>query len=171
MAKLPEQYNTADLPSSKIVLIEPGQYQAVVVDSELKPNSKNDGQYLALTLVITQGQYVNTEFVERLNIIHTNPTTVQMAYKTLARISEAVGMTRTPSDSVELHNKPLIIQVATEQGSPWKDKDGVMRDGSDKSVIKKYLPLPKAAGAFSTAAPQAVAQGQASVATPPWASR
>lgn len=173
MAQLPQQYNTADLPSGQgVVLIEPGQYQAVIVESEMKPTSSGLGQFLALKLVVTQGKYANTEFTERLNIVNENQKAVEIAYKTLARISEAVGMTRTPADSVELHNKPFMIEVATEAGKPWTDRDGVQRDGSDKSIIKKYLPMPKV-GAFSAAATApAVAQGQAAPASsPPWANR
>lgn len=168
MVALPQQYNTADLPdSADVVHIPDGNYKAVIVNSELKETSNRQGQYLALTVVITEGQYANTEFIERLNIINQNETAVQIAYKTLARISEAVGMTTTPSDSNELHNKPLIIGVGTEEGKPWTDKDGVEREGKDKSVIKKYMPLgaqPAAQQAPSPAAPSGVA-------TPPWAAK
>lgn len=170
MAQLPQQFNTADLPSSNgVTLIEPGQYQAIIVESEMKSTSNNMGQFLALKLVITQGKYANTEFVERLNIINENQKAVEIAYKTLARISEAVGMTRTPADSIELHNKPLMIEVATEAGKPWTDRDGVQRDGSDKSIIKKYLPMPKAGGAFVTAVPSVVQQSPVTSAVAPWA--
>ena len=143
MVALPHVFKTADLPDSGggIVHIPDGKYQAVIVESELKPTSKNDGQFLLLKLVITQGPQANTELFERLNIINPNNTAVEIAFKTLARISEAVGMDSTPSDSKELHNKPLIIDVGTEAGKPWKDKEGVEREGKDKSIIKKYLPV------------------------------
>ena len=142
MVSLPQTYNTTDLPDTGggIVLIPPGQYQAVIVESDLKP-SKTGGQFLALKVIITQGQYANTEFVERLNIINSNTQAVEIAYKTLARISEALGMTKTPEDSDQLHNRPLIIQVETESGKPYSDSNGNQREGKDKSVIKKYLPL------------------------------
>jgi len=144
MVALPKIYNTADLPDTggAMPLIPAGQYQAIIVGSELKPTSKKDGHFLALDIVITQGQYAHTEFTERLNIINPNDTAVQIAYKTLARISEAVGMNQTPQDSNQLHNKPLIIEVATEAGKDWTDDKGEKRTGKDKSIIKKYLPLP-----------------------------
>lgn len=146
MVALPQTYNTADLPDTggSLPLIPNGQYPAVIVASELKATKNNDGHYLALTVVITHGQYQGTEFIERLNIINKNIKAVEIAYKTLARISEAVGMQQTPSDSVQLHNKPFFIDVATEAGEAYKDNSGVERMGKDKSYIKKYLPVPNA---------------------------
>ena len=52
MAQLPQQYNTADLPDTKIVLIPDGQYQAVIVESDFKETSNRQGQYLQLKVVI-----------------------------------------------------------------------------------------------------------------------
>jgi hypothetical protein len=166
MVALPQKYNVADLPDSGggVVHIPDGMYKAVIVESELKPTSNGQGQFLALRVVITEGQYSNTEFIERLNIINQNQQAVEIAYKTLARISEALGMSTTPDDSNELHNKPLLIKVETEAGKPWKDKDGVEREGKDKSVIKGYKPL----GAHVAAAAPVAAGG---VATPPWATK
>jgi len=111
MVALPNVYNTADLPDSGggLPLIPAGKYTAIIVDSELKETSSRNGHLLALKLVITQGDYRDTEFTERLNIINPNETAVKIAYQTLARISEAVGMNQTPSDSTQLHNKPLVI--------------------------------------------------------------
>jgi hypothetical protein len=163
MVALPQQYNTADLPDSGgVTLIPEGQYQAVIVNSELKTTSSGNGQFLALTVVITQGEYKETEFIERLNIINPSTQAQEIAYKTLARISEALGMTQTPADSAELHNKPLMIGVKTQKGKPWKDRDGIEREGSDKSEIKKYLPIP--AVGTAPAAPVAAAPN---VAQPP----
>jgi hypothetical protein len=174
MVALPQTFNTADLPDTGggVVLIPQGQYQAVIVNSEMKETSNKSGQYLALKVVITSGQYANTEFVERLNIVNTNAQAVEIAYKTLARISEAVGLTQTPSDSMQLHNKPLMIEIATEAGKPWTDKDGIQREGKDKSVIKKYLKLPAAGVATSTPFGNPVtAVAAGAPATPPWAKK
>lgn len=146
MVALPQTYQTKDLPDSggAMPLIAPGQYPAVIVHSEMKATSAGDGQYLALKVVLTQGQFKGTEFTERLNIVNKNLTAVEIAYKTLARISEAVGMTQTPSDSVQLHNKPFFVQIETEAGKPYTGNDGQQKQGKDKSIIKKYLATPGA---------------------------
>ena len=144
MVALPTTYATADLPDTggSMPLIPPGQYPAVIVESGMKPTSNGQGQFLWLKVVITQGQYQNTEFTERLNIVNQNSQAVEIAFKTLARISEAVGMTQTPQDSVQLHNKPLFIQVETEAGKPYTDNAGQQKQGKDKSIIKKFLATP-----------------------------
>lgn len=170
MVALPQQYNTADLPDTggSMPLIPPGNYQAVIVNSELKPTKNQQGHFLALTVVITQGQYANTEFVERLNIINQNQQAVEVAYKTLARISEAVGMTQTPADSNQLHNRPFFIQVETEAGTPYTDNQGQQKQGKDKSIIKKYLPM---TGGSVSGSPfgNAPAAAQSAMARPPQA--
>lgn len=169
---LPQTYNCADLPDTGgVVKIPDGQYKAVIIDSELKQTSNGNGQFLALKIVITEGQFQDTEFTERLNIINQNVKAVEIAFKTLARISEALGMAQTPQDSAVLHNKPLIIVVGTEAGKDYKDNDGVMRTGQDKSVIKKYLPIPQVgfAGKPSFASSTApVSQSQSAVQSAPW---
>lgn len=143
MVALQQTFNTADLPDTggKTVLIPDGRYPAIIVKSDLVENSFKTGSFLALTVVITQGQYAGKEFIERLNIINPNADAVNMSYRTLARISEALGMTQTPADTNTLHNKPLIIETETEKGEPWKDKDGKERKGADKSIIKKWHPV------------------------------
>lgn len=179
MALLPAVYSVTDLPDTggNTVLIDIGQYPAVILDSGLKPTSKGDGQYLWLKVVITQGKFANTEFTERLNIVNPNNDAMRMAYGTLARISEALGMAQTPQDSSALHNKPLIIDVVTEPGEDWTNKDGKAVKGKDKSIIKKFLPLPKTgtgfgAPAFGATAPVAAnAPGAPVNAAAPWAAR
>lgn len=163
---IPQTFNVADLPDTggNTVLIPQGQYKAVIVSSEFKDTNNKEGKYLALKIVLTEGAYANTEFTERLNLINNNQKAVEIAYKTLARISEAVGMTQTPSDSTQLHNKPFVVDVVTEAGEPWTDKDGNKREGKDKSVIKKYH---KASGNVQSAPFGNSAQTQA-VGAVPW---
>lgn len=179
MVALPQVFKTTDLPDTGggNVHIPEGQYTAIIVNSEFKPTKDQTGQMLVLKVVVTQGQFANTEFNERLNLVNKSADAVNIAYKTLARISEAVGMSTTPSDSTQLHNKPFLIEVATEAGKP-KENDQSSK-WPDKSVIKKYHPLP-AVGGFGSApafaAPSAfaptVVQPVASVAqstAAPWA--
>lgn len=159
MVQLNQQYNVNDEyvqgGGSGPVLIPEGVYKAIIVNSEMK-QTKTGGQMLVFKYVITEGQYANTEFYDRLNIINNNATAVQIAYKTLARISEACGLSKTPSDSNQLHNVPLMIEVKTRKAEPWQDNEGNMREGKDQSEIKGYKPVPQVGVAGSaTAQPQA----------------
>ena len=143
MAQLPKQYKTSELVGGGggFAHIPAGTYKAVIVNSEIKENSKKTGYFLQLNIVVTEGQYMNTEFTERLNIVNQNSVAEEIAYKTLARISEAVGLDMTPKDSSQLHNKQFLIDVSDEKGDNWEDDNGVVREGSVYSVIKKYKPL------------------------------
>lgn len=123
-----------------------GKYTGVFLASELKNNSAGTGQYLEMKLVITQGQYKDTEFTERLNIKNPNAVAVKIAYETMAKIAKAVGLAQIPSDSSALHNKPLTVVLKTEEGQPFKDRvTGEQRMGKPKSVIAGYEALPQGA--------------------------
>lgn len=171
MVALPQVYNVADLPDTggSSVLIPEGSYQAVILNSELKSNSKNTGSFLALTIVITQGQYANTELIERLNIIHSKEDTRQIAYKTLARISESLGMATTPQDSSELHNKPLVIEIKNKKSNDWVNDKGETVEGREQSEIKKYKALPATGIAPQPTAPTPAPQSQGQAVNNPFA--
>jgi hypothetical protein len=153
---------------SGLVNIPEGEYKATIIKSEMKDTSSG-GQALNLTFVITEGQYRNTELVERLNLINSNDTAVKIATETLARITKAAGMATLPNDSIQLHNKPMLVKVKTEPAKPYKDKNGVEQPGSPRSVLdsKGYAKLP-GIGVAPSAAP-AVAQATADAAGKmPW---
>lgn len=139
-------------------LIPEGDYTGVIVNSEMKSTSTG-GQMLVLTAVITQGQYKDTEFTDRLNIVNSNETAVKIAYGTLAKIAKALGMDTLPDDSNKLHNKPLVLEIKTEVAKPYIDKQGVERTGTDKSIIKGYKALPTSGNAPTQTTPSASPAG------------
>ena len=90
--------------------IPAGQYTAVITASEVKQTKKGDGAYLQLIFEIMDGPHAKRLLFSRLNLENPNETAVQIAQQELASICRAVGVMQ-PSDSVELHNLPLVIQV------------------------------------------------------------
>ncbi len=123
------------------VLIPKGKYPAVILNSELKNTSSGDGKRLVFQIMITKGEYEGTEFTEGLNVVNNNEEAVKIAYQTIANMGKALSLSNV-RDSSELHNKPLVIGVETEEAEPWVDNKGVQREGKDKSVVKKYFPMP-----------------------------
>lgn len=175
MVSLPQQFSVDDpnmQSSGGVVHIPDGLYKAICVESDLKPTQKG-GQYLMLRFVITEGQHANTELIERLNVVNENPKAVEIAYKTLVEISGSLGMAKTPQESNELHNKPLLIKVETEKGTKWTDNEGTERDGKDKSVIKGYKPIgtPVAAAPQAASAPATAPFASGGGAPPAWAAK
>jgi len=96
-------------------LVPPGDYSAVIVQSEMRPNRAGTGEYLLLVFEIVEGEHAGRRVATRLNLKHPNPKAVEIAGSKLAAILRAVGVAR-PHDTSELHDIPLSIRVTTETG-------------------------------------------------------
>lgn len=150
----------------KSVLIPEGIYKAMFVEGTLADTKSGSGKMLVLKAVLTEGQYAQTEFTERLNIVNDNATAVKIALETLARIAKAVGLNTTPSNSDALLRKPLLIAVKTEKSNgTYSNNEGAQVPYPDRSAIdsKGYKPLP----AVGTVAPVA-ATADAPTSAMPW---
>ncbi len=64
--------------------LPPGDYQAVITDSELKPTKNGGGQYLELVLQVQEGPYKGRKVWDRLNLFNSNQTAVVIAKQRLA---------------------------------------------------------------------------------------
>ena len=137
-------------PSSDLDPIPAGKYLAVSTESEMAPNKAGTGHYLKLTFQIIEGQFKNRLLWTRLNLDNPNATAVQIARGELSAICRAVGVL-APSDSVELHNLPLVIHVKCK-----KRTDTGEITNEIKGYAKKETPPP--------AAPATPVAGS----TPPW---
>lgn len=111
-------------------LVPVGDYEAVIVASEMKNTQNGKGQYLSLEIQILNGKYQNRKVFDNLNLVNENDKTVQIAKGTLSAICRAVGIL-TPKDSSELHNKPMLIKVGIKKASG---------DYDAKNVVKAYKP-------------------------------
>lgn len=87
-----------------------GWYNLIIDESEMKPTNDGTGAYLALGFKILDGQYAGRKLYARLNLQNSNPTAVEIAYKTLSAIAHAVGVLQV-QDSAQLHGIPLKGKV------------------------------------------------------------
>jgi len=135
-----------------------GEYVAVITDSKMKPNRAGTGEYLELSFQVAEGVHQGRFIWTRLNLVHENEQAVRIARGELAAVCKAVGVLR-PSDSSELHDKPLKIVVR-----PARDEPG-------RSEIKSFRPL-KAAPLSETVPPAAAQPVEspkpAAASVPPW---
>lgn len=136
-------------PSTGFDPVPAGKYLAVITNSEMKSNKAGTGQYLELTFEIQEGEHQNRLLWARLNLDNPNATAVQIARAELSAICRAVGV-MSPSDSAELHDLPLVINVRCK-----KRED----TGEINNEIKGYA---------ARQTPQPVANGQSADSTPPW---
>lgn len=137
-------------PTGDFEPIPAGKYQAVIIDSEMKPTKAGTGSYLQLTFQIIDGEYKNRLLWTRLNLDNPNATAVQIARAELSAICRAVGVL-TPKDSVELHNLPLVIHVRCKKR---------MDTGEIMNEIKGYSKKESLAAPSNNAS--------AANTTPPW---
>lgn len=145
--------------------IPEGQYVVIATHSEMKPTKNGQGQYLQFTFEVLDGQFKGRKLWTRLNLHNASQTAVDIAQRELGAICKAVGVIK-PSDSSELHNKPILVKVAVE----LNDKN------QESNIIKKYeSAMPGVASASAaapaasvTAAPAAAPAQPAAASVPPW---
>ena len=116
-------------PLQPFEILPAGRYEAMIVSSEQKATKAGTGSYLQLDFQIISGEQHGRYVWSRLSLDNPNETAVRIAQQELAAICMALGLTGV-GESEELHDKPLLIDVAIERG-----KDG--RD--DTNRIKAYL--------------------------------
>ena len=106
-----------------------GEYRVIIVDSGEKPTKAGDGSYLELVLEVVDGEYQGRKLWDRLNLNNRNEKAAQIAKRTLAAITRAVGVPR-PSDSAELHGVPMLVAVYQEEFN-----------GRVSNRVKSYKPV------------------------------
>lgn len=120
-------------PNVAFEAIAPGEYEAVIVASEMKTTKNGSGAYLELQLKIINGKYQNRTIYDRLNLHNQNAQTVQISQGTLSAICRAIGVL-TPADSSELHMKPLRITVAVKKRSDTEEMQAEIKGYKPRSA-------------------------------------
>ena len=165
MARLDETFDaTTVAPNKPLELLPPGRYVVQIVGSEMRPTKDGMGRLLWLELDVLEGQHAGRKLFDRLNLVNANPTTVEIAQRTLSAICHAVGKMQV-DDSEQLHLIPLIADVKVQPP----------KNGYDAKNTLRYLPLdsqPTPRPVAPTARPAAAAVASpapvAKTGTAPW---
>jgi len=115
MAQLPAAFNPQAAGQEGVgdfSAIDPGDYTAQIVDSQMKMTKNQSGQYLELVWNIISGECAGRRLWSRLNLVNPSVQAVEIAQKHLKSICDALGVPGPISDSQVLHGKPCIISVA-----------------------------------------------------------
>lgn len=147
---VPEQESFSAIPE--------GQYVVLATASEFKPTKNGNGEYLQFVFEVIDGQYKGRKLWARLNLKNANQTAVDIAQRELAAICKAVGIIK-PTDSAELHNKPLMVTVAVEIDDRKRESN----------TIKKYEPVGQQSVSYAPTPAQAPVAAPAAASAPPWA--
>lgn len=114
MAKLGTSFDATGVePLTPLEVLPAGRYAAQIVASEMRVTRNGDGQFLWLMLDILEGPYQGRKLFDQLNLVNQNPTTVEMAQRTLSSICHATGQLQV-TDSDQLHLVPMTVSVTVE---------------------------------------------------------
>ena len=105
--------NDYPLMSDRSVL-EPGEYPAIIIKSDMKNTRAGNGQYLSLEfIIIGNGKGKGRKLWANLNLVNPSEVAVNIARSELATICKAIGLDN-PGTSEAMHSKPMMISVDTE---------------------------------------------------------
>jgi len=160
MARFDTSFDATSVePTTAYELLPAGKYRAQIVEGEMRVTKNGMGQFLWLMIDILEGEQKGRKIFDQLNLVNPNPTTVEIAQRTLSAICHATGKMHV-SDSEELHLIPMTIQVKIKPP----------KNGYGESNGIAYLPPEKGAAGTSRAAKPAPAALATSAAPPKMAS-
>ena len=82
-------FNAAEVSTeSQFSPVPNGDYPVIITESEMKPTKNGAGQYLQLVLEVIEGPYKGRKVWERLNIVNSNQTAVEIAQRSLSQICQ-----------------------------------------------------------------------------------
>jgi len=134
--------------------IPKGKYNAMVVESTIKPTKAGTGQYIELVCQIIDGEYTNRKVWWRLNIVNPNKVAEDIGRKELAKLMANLGLGPNIQDTQELHGKPFIIGLKVTESHGYEPSNDVSFTAA-ANISAPAMAAP--------AAPQ-----QAAPAAPPW---
>lgn len=146
---------------SQFAPVPNGDYPVMIIESEMKPTKTGGGQYLQLVLEIIEGPYKGRRIWDRLNLVNSNQTAVEIAQRALSQICHAVNHLQL-NDSVELHHKPMTAKVVVKQSPGYDDSNEVKEYSAYGQQAQQSAPAP-------VQQPSAAADTPAAANKPDWA--
>ncbi len=112
-----------------------GKDTVEVSEAEVRENNAGTGEYLKLTLAVTEGDYKGRQVWDYLTYRHeTSPTAVEIGERQIAALLRACGLSSI-KDTDELVGIPMLVSLKIE-----KPKAG--SDYGPSNRVKTYAPLP-----------------------------
>lgn len=132
-----------------------GDYEMIIVKSDVKPTKAGNGHYLELEMQVLSGEHSGRRHWERLNVDNPNKTAQDIAEAALASLCFAVGVTDV-NDTMQLHDIPFIAHMEIDRKEP------------DRNKIMGYVNAGAAAVAAVPAKAPAAKPAAAAPARKPW---
>jgi hypothetical protein len=101
--------------------LPPGDYNAMITDSQMKITKSGTGEYLELTIQVIDGAHSGRRLWERLNVVNSNKTAEEIARSQLNGIKLACNIERLES-SEQLHDIPFVVSLDIDRRDPTRNK-------------------------------------------------
>jgi len=121
MAKVHFDISTYEAPKSGFDPLPKGEYEAIVTESQMKITKAGTGEYLALTMQITDGEHSGRKIWENLNLHNPNEVAEQIARANLKAISAACGFAEL-DDTDQLNDIPFILVLGIDRNDPTRNR-------------------------------------------------
>ena len=89
--------NQAKAARSGFAPLPAGWYSVRIADAEVKPFAKTAGEYLMLTLEVTDGEHANRKLFDRLMPTHENDEAARISRERLSALREAIKLWQSKS--------------------------------------------------------------------------
>lgn len=137
------------MPSRSFEPLPKGDYEMMIVKSDVKPTQAGTGHYIELEMHVLGGEHSGRRIWERLNVDNPNKTAQDIASAALASLCYAVGV-QDMTETEQLHDIPFVAHIEIDKKDPTRNR--VMGYASTSS------PAPKAAAPVARPAAAAPAK-------------
>src|SRR5574343_1066236 len=113
-------------PASANEPLPAGTYNCIAIESAVKALKSGNGNAIAITFQVVDGQFAKRRIWANINYQHNNPTAQQIGQQQLSGLMHAVGIIGKLGDTSRLHNKPLKVKVKIRKDDQYGDKNEVV---------------------------------------------
>jgi len=153
MASIQFDANTVE-PADSYDCLPKGKYLCMAVASQIKPTKNGNGEYLEITFEVLDGQGKGRKIWERLNIRNANKKAEEISQRQLSSLCRSIGVLNL-SDTDQLHNIPVVIDVDVEQREGYDPQNRVKAYSSSGSTQPVAASPALRSSAVAAAAPAA----------------
>lgn len=117
-------FNAASVEPMQSRSFEPlpkGDYEMMIVKSDVKPTQAGTGHYIELEMHVLGGEHSGRRIWERLNIDNPNKTAQDIASAALASLCYAVGV-EDMTETEQLHDIPFVAHIEIDKKDPTRNR-------------------------------------------------
>lgn len=135
MALLKNSFITDEVENISFEPLPAGNYEAQIIDSDIRTTKDGTGEYIALTWEILTPEYTGRRVFDNLNIVNKNEKAVAIAKSRLKQICEAIEMNEM-QDTQELHGQPMRVALGIRPAQGGYDAQNNIKKVMSIDVIE-----------------------------------